>query len=145
MRARLFVAALAVLTLIANWLLGVEWLWAIAAGLAVFVVGEVSGRLLWPRPVPAAVPAAVPVADQAATGYPLSPRELEVAILIAKGLKSKEVANKLDILRGTVDKHIEHIYNKLGFSSRAQLAIWLMERGLLERSAADEVNTHSYK
>jgi DNA-binding CsgD family transcriptional regulator len=145
MRARLAVAALAVLTLIANWLLGVEWLWAIAAGLAVFVVGEVSGRLLWPRPVPAAVPAAVPVADQAAAGYPLSPRELEVAILIAKGLKSKEVGNKLDIERGTVDKHIEHIYNKLGFASRAQLAIWLMERGLLERSAADEVNTNSYK
>ena len=145
MRARVIVAALAVLTLIANRMLGVEWLWAIAAGLAVFVVGEVSGRLLWPRPVPAAIPAAVPAADQAAAGHPLSPRELEVALLIAKGLKSKEVGNKLDIERGTVDKHIEHIYNKLGVDSRAQIAIWLMKRGLLERSANDEVNTNSYK
>jgi DNA-binding CsgD family transcriptional regulator len=145
MRARVIVAALAVLTLIANRMLGVEWPWAVVAGLAVFAVGEVSGRLLRPRPISAAIPAAVPAADQAAAGYPLSPRELEVAILIAKGLKSKEVGNKLVILRGTVDKHMEHIYDKLGFASRAQLAIWLMERGLLERTADEAVNTSSYK
>src|SRR6476661_1186345 len=101
MRARLIVAALAVVTLTANRVLGVEWLWAIAAGLAVFVVGEFSGRLLRHRPVPAAIPAAIPAADQATAGYPLSPRELEVAILIAEGLKSKEVATRLAIERGT--------------------------------------------
>lgn len=145
MTARVIVAALAVLTLIANRMLGVQWPWAVAAGLAVLAVGEVSGRVLRHRPVPAAIPAAVPAADQAAAGHPLSPRELEIALLIAKGLKSKEVGNKLDIERGTVDKHIEHIYNKLGVDSRAQIAIWLMKRGLLERSANDEVNTNSYK
>jgi DNA-binding NarL/FixJ family response regulator len=145
MRARVIVAALAVLTLIANRMLGVEWPWAVAAGLAVFAVGEVLGRVLRPRPVPAAIPAAVPAAVQAAASHPLSPRELEVAVLIAQGLKSKEVGSRLFIERGTVDKHIEHIYDKLGFDSRPQLAIWLMERGLLERSENDEVNTNSYK
>jgi len=145
MRARVIVAALAVLTLIANRWLGVEWPWAVAAGVAVFAVGEVLGRVLGPRRVPAAIPDAARTAVPADASHPLSPRELEVALLIAKGLKSKEVGNKLDIERGTVDKHIEHIYNKLGFDSRPQLAIWLMGRGLLERGADDEVNTNSYK
>ena len=145
MGARLAVAALAVLTLVVNRLLGVEWRWAVAAGLAVFAVGEVLGRVLRSRQVPAAVPAAAPTGVPAAAGHPLSPRELEVALLIAQGLTSKEVGRKLQIERGTVDKHIEHIYDKLGFASRAQLAIWLMERGLLERTVDHEVNTSSYK
>jgi DNA-binding CsgD family transcriptional regulator len=145
MRATVIVAALAVLTLIANRMLGVEWPWAVVAGLAVFAVGEASGRLLRPRPVPAAVPTGVPPVVPAAIGHPLSPRELEVAVLIAQGLTSKEVGRKLQIERGTVDKHMEHIYDKLGFASRAQLAIWLMERGLLERAVDEAVNTSSYK
>jgi DNA-binding CsgD family transcriptional regulator len=145
MRARLIVAALAVLTLIANRVLGVEWPWAVAAALAVFAVGEVSGRLLRPRQAPAAMPASVPTAGRATSGYPLSPRELEVALLIVTGLTSKEVGTKLGIKRGTVDKTIDHIYDKLGIRSRAQLAIWLMDRGLLESSEKAQVNTTSYK
>jgi DNA-binding NarL/FixJ family response regulator len=145
MRARLIVAALAVLTLIANRVLGVEWPWAVAAGLAVFAVGEVSGRILRPRQAPATTPPPVPTGVGAAAGYPLSPRELEVALLIVTGLTSKEVGTKLGILRGTVDKTIEHIYDKLGIRSRAQLAIWLMDRGLLESSEKDQANTTSYK
>lgn len=144
MRARLIVAVLAVLTLIANRVLGVEWPWAVAAGLAVFAVGEVSGRMPGPRRAPATTPPPVPTGVRA-EGYPLSPRELEVALLIVTGLRSKEVGTKLDIERGTVDKTIEHIYDKLGFRSRAQLAIWLMDRGLLESSEKGQVNTTSYK
>jgi len=130
------VAAIAVLTIFANLSLGVRLALAVAAGLAVFVVGEVVGRLVGRRPLPYALSAQVADApsDAALTSraYPLSPRELEVAVLIAQGLTSKEVGARLDIEKGTVDKHLEHIKNKLGINSRPQLAVWLMERRLLQ-------------
>ena len=126
MRARLIVAALAVLTVIANLLLSVEWLRAVVAGMAVFVVGEALGRLQRPRPIPVVV---------LATGsHPLSRREVEVAVLVAQGLTSKEVGRRLFIGRATVDTHVQHIYNKLSIDSRPQLAVWLMEHGLLDRT-----------
>ena len=128
MRARVIVAALAVLTVVANLLLDVAWIRAAMAGAAVFVVGEVLGRLLTSRPLPAAV--------VVAGGHPLSRREVEVAVLIAQGLTSKEVGRRLFIERATVDTHVQHIYNKLGFDSRPQLAVWLVEHGLLERPRA---------
>jgi len=128
MRARLVIAVLGVLTVIANLLLGVGWLRAVVAGMAVFVVGEALGRLLRPRPIPAAV--------VAGRSHPLSRREVEVAVLVAQGLTSKEVGRRLFIGRATVDTHIQHIYNKLSIDSRPQLAIWLMERGLLERASS---------
>ena len=68
-------------------------------------------------------------------GHPLSRREIEVAVLIAQGLTSKEVGRKLFIERGTVDTHVQHIYNKLQIESRPQLAVWLVDHGLLERSS----------
>jgi DNA-binding CsgD family transcriptional regulator len=157
MRARLFVGVIAGFTVVANLLFGVGWALAIAAGVAVLVVGEVVGRLTRRRPLPDAAPARgtspIPDAAVASRAYPLSPRELEVAIWIAKGLTSKEVGAKLFIERGTVDTHVQHIYNKLGIDSRPQLAIWLMERGLLPRDGADhaddqrdrEVNTRRHK
>ena len=128
-------AAIAVLTIFANLSLGVRLALAVAAGLAVFVVGEVVGRLVGRRPLPYALSAQVADApsDAALTSraYPLSPRELEVAILITQDLTSKEVGGRLGIKKGTVDTHFDHIKNKLPINSRAQLAIWLMERGLL--------------
>ena len=124
MRARLVLGVIAGLTVIANVLLGVEWALGAAAGAAVFGVGEVVGRLGRSRPIPDAA---------AATGsHPLSRREVEVAVLIAQGLTSKEVGRRLFIERGTVDTHVQHIYNKLSIDSRPQLAIWLMEHGLLQ-------------
>ena len=115
-------------TLIANLLLGVAWTLAVGAGLAVFVLGEIAGRLIPGQPVLAPAPAPP-------GGHPLSRREIEVAVLIAQGLTSKEVGRKLFIERGTVDTHVQHIYNKLQIESRPQLAVWLVEHGLLERSS----------
>jgi DNA-binding NarL/FixJ family response regulator len=128
MRARVIIAAIAVLTVVANLLLDVSWIRAVVAGAAVFVVGEVLGRLLASRPLPAAA--------VVAASHPLSRREVEVAVLITQGLTSKEVGRKLLIERATVDTHVQHIYNKLGLDSRPQLAVWLMEHGLLERPRA---------
>jgi DNA-binding CsgD family transcriptional regulator len=137
MRARLLVAAIAVLTILANVTLGVRWVLAVAAGVTVVVVGEVVGRLVRSRPVPHAA-SATEQSLPPAGAQPLSPRELEVAVLIAQGLTSKEVGARLDIEKGTVDKHLEHIKNKLGINSRPQLAVWLMERRLLQTASTSK-------
>ena len=66
-------------------------------------------------------------APQAA--HPLSPREQEVADLIARGLTSKEIAAQLVVSEKTVDTHADHIRQKLGLRSRAEIAIWVTTRG----------------
>jgi DNA-binding CsgD family transcriptional regulator len=133
MRARLLVGVIGVMTILANLLFGVHWALAVAAGLAVLVVGEVVGRFRRSPALPGAAAAAEPP-PLAGRAHPLSPRELEVAVLIARGLTSKEVGARLEIKKGTVDKTLEHIKDKLGINSRPELAIWLMERGLLQPS-----------
>ena len=115
-------------TLLVNLIFEVNWGLAAGAAIAVIAVGEVTGRLL-PVPQIASVVAL-------AGSHPLSRREIEVAVLIAQGLTSKEVGRKLFIERGTVDTHVQHIYNKLQIDSRPQLAVWLVEHGLLQRAGA---------
>src|SRR5947208_1943278 len=126
MRTRAVVVLIAGATLIANLMLGIAWALAVGAGLAVLVVGEVTGRLIPARPALSPIPPS--------GSHPLSRREIEVAVLIAQGLTSKEVGRKLFIERGTVDTHVQHIYNKLQIDSRPQLAVWLMDHGLLSRA-----------
>ena len=60
----------------------------------------------------------------------LSEREREIALLIARGKSSREIAEALVISQRTVENHIGHIYTKLGFNSRAQIAAWTVEKGL---------------
>ncbi|GLW12129.1 LuxR family transcriptional regulator [Microtetraspora sp. NBRC 13810] len=55
---------------------------------------------------------------------PLTPREEEVADLVAAGLTNKEIAQRLVVGRRTVDTHVEHILAKLDFSARSQIAAW---------------------
>ena len=55
----------------------------------------------------------------------LTARELEIAGLVGEGLSNRQIAERLVISKRTVDAHIEHIYGKLGVSSRVQLATWL--------------------
>jgi LuxR family maltose regulon positive regulatory protein len=52
---------------------------------------------------------------------PLSEREREILRLIAAGLSTKEIANELVIVVGTVRNHIKHIYSKLDAHSRLQV------------------------
>ncbi|MGH2352397.1 MAG: tetratricopeptide repeat protein, partial [Chloroflexota bacterium] len=61
---------------------------------------------------------------------PLSRREQEVAVLIARGYTNRQIARELVITEGTAANHVIHILNKLGFSSRAQVAAWMVEQGL---------------
>jgi predicted ATPase/DNA-binding CsgD family transcriptional regulator len=56
---------------------------------------------------------------------PLTKREREIAELVTQGLGNREIAERLVLAKRTVDSHIEHIFGKLGFTSRAQLAAWV--------------------
>ncbi|WP_159918550.1 protein kinase domain-containing protein [Rhodococcus sp. WAY2] len=54
-------------------------------------------------------------------------REREVAELVAEGLTNREIASRLTISVRTAQGHIEHLLAKLGFTSRAQIAAWVVE------------------
>lgn len=125
------VAAIAAATVLANLVLGVAWLVALLAGGAVLLFGELSPRLFG-SPSPAVVQPPASVADPGPPGvYPLTRKEVEVAILVAHGRTNKEIASQLFNSERTIDNHVQHIYNKLTIDSRAELALWVQERGLL--------------
>jgi DNA-binding NarL/FixJ family response regulator len=69
-----------------------------------------------------------PIPSRAARDGKLSPREIEVAALVAEGLTNPQIAAQLIISQRTVGRHMEHILNKLGFSTRAQVAAWIASR-----------------
>jgi DNA-binding CsgD family transcriptional regulator len=68
------------------------------------------------------------VAKQAFGG--LTPREREVAALVAQGKTSREIADLLVVSERTAEVHVSNILGKLGFTSRAQIAAWAVEKGL---------------
>jgi two-component system, NarL family, response regulator NreC len=61
----------------------------------------------------------------------LTPREREVLTLIAEGLTSREIAEKLVVSPKTVDRHRENIMGKLNLHNRVELVRYAMERGLI--------------
>jgi HD-GYP domain-containing protein (c-di-GMP phosphodiesterase class II) len=61
----------------------------------------------------------------------LTPREIEVLRLLARGLSNKEIAERLVISPKTVGNHVEHIYSKINASTRAGAGLFAMQRGLL--------------
>ncbi|HEX6453535.1 MAG TPA: LuxR C-terminal-related transcriptional regulator [Trebonia sp.] len=67
------------------------------------------------------------VPEQHVPVRPLTPREKEIAALVAEGLGNREIAERLVLSKRTVDSHMEHIFTKLGFSSRTQVATWVLE------------------
>jgi DNA-binding CsgD family transcriptional regulator/sugar lactone lactonase YvrE len=56
----------------------------------------------------------------------LSRRELEVSRLVADGLTNREIAARLFLSERTVDGHLEHVREKLGVNTRAQVAAWVV-------------------
>lgn len=54
-------------------------------------------------------------------------RELQVAELVSEGLTNREIATRLTISPRTAQGHVEHLLVKLGFTSRAQIAAWVIE------------------
>jgi HD-GYP domain-containing protein (c-di-GMP phosphodiesterase class II) len=65
----------------------------------------------------------------------LSEREIEVARLVAAGCSNPEIADRLVISRRTAEHHVQHIYAKVGVSSRAGLALFAHEHGLVSPAA----------
>jgi non-specific serine/threonine protein kinase len=67
-------------------------------------------------------------AELAPEPAPLSARELEVAALVADGLGNRAIAERLFLSPRTVEKHIEHMMDKLALGSRAEIAAWHARR-----------------
>lgn len=62
----------------------------------------------------------------------LSPRELEVLGLVARGRSNKEIAADLNLVEGTVKVHLSNILSKLGVSDRTQAILAAVKRGIIE-------------
>ncbi|GAA3045303.1 LuxR family transcriptional regulator [Pseudonocardia yunnanensis] len=86
--------------------------------------GDVTAALESTTP-PAPGPTASILPTDAADS-PLTKRESEVAALIGRGLTNRAIAEKLVISQRTVHGHVEHILAKLNFSSRVQIAAWVV-------------------
>ena len=83
------------------------------------MIDHALGRVSLPGPA-----AGAPDADMGVS-RPLSAREWQVARLVTRGLSNREIGKTLTISERTVDAHVQHILNKLGFNSRAQIAAWV--------------------
>jgi non-specific serine/threonine protein kinase len=64
----------------------------------------------------------------------LSRREREIALYVARGRTNQEMADELIVSRRTVETHVSHILGKLGLTTRAQIAVWVAQNGLLGAS-----------
>jgi DNA-binding CsgD family transcriptional regulator len=63
-----------------------------------------------------------------ATNGWLTPRQQEVAALIARGLTNAQIAERLVVSPHTVERHVENILDRLHLSSRIEVAVWMVER-----------------
>lgn len=69
-----------------------------------------------------------PPAKKDGPGISLTRREWQVARLVAEGMTNRAIADRLVISPRTAQGHVEHVLVKLGFTSRAQIAAWIVER-----------------
>jgi len=63
----------------------------------------------------------------------LTAREREVVALIGGGASNREIASQLGVSVVTVKHHLTHVFDKLGVSNRLELAVYAMNRGLVEK------------
>jgi HD-GYP domain-containing protein (c-di-GMP phosphodiesterase class II) len=72
----------------------------------------------------------------------LTARELEVLVLLARGMSNRQIGAQLVITPKTAGNHVEHIYAKIGASSRAAAAMFAVQHGLLpeEKSVTNLVS-----
>lgn len=69
----------------------------------------------------------------------LTERELEVLGLLVRGLSNRQMADALFVSPKTVDHHVQHIYDKLGVSTRVGATLFALQHGLVESDAGLEV------
>jgi DNA-binding NarL/FixJ family response regulator len=70
-------------------------------------------------------------ATRAALPAGLTKREAEVLRLLALGMTVRQVADRLVISTKTAEHHVEHIYSKIGVSTRGAAALFAIEQGIL--------------
>jgi predicted ATPase/DNA-binding CsgD family transcriptional regulator len=125
----------------AHALLGEEAFAALAEQGAAMTLDEIVGYALdvdandHPQSIVSDTLASATVAPTGQLGVALTPREEEVAGLIAEGLSNRQIAEQLTLSLRTVERHIENIYNRLGISGKAARAIvsaYAVRHGLAE-------------
>jgi len=67
--------------------------------------------------------------------YGLTPREVEVIALVTEGCSNKEVAFRLNITEDTVKRHLTNIFDKVGMSTRLELALFALKNKLVGTAA----------
>jgi DNA-binding CsgD family transcriptional regulator len=82
------------------------------------------------------VDAPVPEVDRGADGSALTPRELEVARLVARGCTNGEIGRELHISTKTASVHVSNILAKLTMTGRAEIAAWAVRQGIADGAAA---------
>lgn len=120
-----------------NYAKGEEVYQAIKAGALGFVVKEMAlDRLLEAIRVVHAGEQYIPPQVAAKIGerslVRLSPREMEVLKLLAKGLSNKEIAAQLGLVVGTIKIYVANIFSKLGVSDRTQALVAAVKRGIID-------------
>ena len=83
-----------------------------------------AGRATDPAPAVARALGEAEEAPAAPEGPRLTPREREVAVLVARGLSNRDIAGRLVLSPRTIESHVERIMNRLGVGSRAEIAAW---------------------
>jgi DNA-binding NarL/FixJ family response regulator len=63
----------------------------------------------------------------------LTPRQRQVAILVAQGLTNRQIARELVVTERAAANHIEHILNRLQMNTRTEIGVWAAEQGLLPK------------
>lgn len=84
--------------------------------------------------------------DDGRPAVPLSPRETQVAELVAEGLTNRQIATRLVLSERTAQNHVQHILTKLGFTTRSQIAAWSVHARMsrpVSRSADAQTATDS--
>ena len=61
----------------------------------------------------------------------LTPRELQMLAMLARGLAAKEIAHELGVSEKTVRNHVSNIYRKLGIYDRSQAVLYAIKKGLV--------------
>lgn len=75
------------------------------------------------------------VALQDENAVSLTHRETQVLSLVARGLKNKQIAQKLHVSESTVITHRKNLTRKLGIKSPSALAVWAVMQGIVEADA----------
>jgi DNA-binding CsgD family transcriptional regulator len=73
----------------------------------------------------------------------LTRREVDVLVLLARGYSNPEIAARLFISRKTVSAHLEHIYSKLGVTTRTRAAFFAMQQGFVAVQGEDAAGSGS--